>query len=191
KKGAGSGDWLLMDSSGREVTTSVSKYRIMNWTQINPRDLRIIDPVFCYPSAILCREKAIVLNLEHIKAIITSEKVLLRNPTDENAIPVVQELRRVLKSEERTDDPFEFRVLEVVLEGICSYLSARSIEMDNQVYPALDLLTSKITSRNFDDVRRLKSQITRLTSRVHKVQDELEKLLDDEYEMECLYLSRK
>lgn len=42
---------------------------------IPARDLRILDPVLVYPSTILGREKAIVINLEHIKAIITAEEV--------------------------------------------------------------------------------------------------------------------
>ena len=32
-----------------------------------------------YPSAILCRDKALLVNLEHIKCIITSQYVLVLN----------------------------------------------------------------------------------------------------------------
>ncbi|XP_071938018.1 magnesium transporter MRS2-2-like isoform X5 [Coffea arabica] len=176
---------------------------------------------------------------QHIKAIITAEEVLLRDPLDDNVTPVVEELRRRLKSvnsnHENHEDgkellahndvengeedgitcvstllvffslleevittsdsysksPFEFRALEVALEAICSYLAARTIELETAVYPALDMLTSKISSRNLDRVRKLKSQMTRLTARVQKVRDELEQLLDDDDDMADLYLSRK
>ncbi len=37
-----------------------------------------------YPSAILCRDKAIVVNLEHIKVIITMDRVLVVNYEDES-----------------------------------------------------------------------------------------------------------
>lgn len=40
--------------------------------------------------------------------------------------------------------PFEFRALEVVLEAICSFLDARTRELETDVYPALDELTSKV-----------------------------------------------
>ncbi|GKE31671.1 magnesium transporter MRS2-2-like protein, partial [Tanacetum coccineum] len=43
-------------------------------SEIHARDLRILDPLLSYPSAILGRERAIVLNLEHIKAIVTAEE---------------------------------------------------------------------------------------------------------------------
>ncbi|OIS98275.1 PREDICTED: magnesium transporter MRS2-I-like [Nicotiana attenuata] len=213
KKGTGSRSWLLMDASGLETVLDVDKYAIMHRVQIHARDLRILDPLLSYPSTILGRERAIVLNLEHIKAIITSEEVLLRDPLDENVTPVVEELRRRLKpmnanredqreekdmnvqhdieTTEEDESPFEFRALEVALEAICSYLAARTLELETAVYPALDMLTSKISSRNLDRVRKLKSQMTRLTARVQKVRDELEQLLDDDDDMADLYLSRK
>lgn len=187
-----------MDSSGEEIVVDVDKYAIMRRLQIHARDLRILDPLLSYPSTILGRETAIVLNLEHIKAIITAHEVLLLD--DDDVVPIVQDLRRRLKpldiSEEKEEEdadesPFEFRALEAALEAICSYLSARTIELESAVYPALDRLTSKISGPNLDRVRKLKTQLTKLSGRVHKVRDELEQLLDDDDDMAHLYLSRK
>ncbi|KAI8010013.1 Magnesium transporter MRS2-2 [Camellia lanceoleosa] len=97
KKKAGScRSWILMDAEGKSTVLDVDKYAIMDRVQIHARDLRILDPLLSYPSTILSREKAIVLNLEHIKAIITHEEVLLRDPLDDNVIPVVEELQRRL-----------------------------------------------------------------------------------------------
>lgn len=218
KKGAGGGaggsrSWILMDASGEDTILDVDKYAIMQRVQIHARDLRILDPLLSYPSTILGRERAIVLNLEHIKAIITAEEVLLRDPSDDNVIPVVEELRRRLPlsnairegqadgkemggqhdidTGEEDESPFEFRALEVALEAICSFLAARTTELETAAYPALDELTSSISSRNLDRVRKLKSAMTRLTARVQKVRDELEQLLDDDDDMADLYLSRK
>lgn len=42
------------------------------------------------------------------------------------------------------ESPFEFRALEVALEAICSYLAARTTELETAAYPALDELTSKV-----------------------------------------------
>ncbi|KAK8952670.1 Magnesium transporter MRS2-I [Platanthera guangdongensis] len=157
KKAQASRSWILLDSSGEGTILDVDKYAIMHRVQIPARDLRIIDPLLSYPSTILGREKAIVLNLE----------VMLRDPLDDNVIPVVEELRRRLpvrdpaelaqaegkenlgrnhdpESTEEVESPFEFRALEVALEAICSYLDARTTELENAAYPALDELTSKI-----------------------------------------------
>ncbi|KAI8003309.1 Magnesium transporter MRS2-2 [Camellia lanceoleosa] len=166
KKTASSRSWILMDATGEGTVLDVDKYAIMHRVQIHARDLRILDPLLSYPSTILGREKAIVLNLEHIKAIITAEEVLLRDPLDDNVIPVVEELRRRLPpinairevqsdgkelggqnevdTGEEDESPFEFRALEVALEAICSFLAARTTELETAAYPALDELTSKV-----------------------------------------------
>ncbi|KAH7573888.1 hypothetical protein JRO89_XS03G0221200 [Xanthoceras sorbifolium] len=213
KKARSSRSWMMLDGAGQGTVLDVDKYAIMHRVQIHARDLRILDPLLSYPSTILGREKAIVLNLEHIKAIITADEVLLRDPWDEHVIPVVEELQRRLPSVnaihpdqgegreypagqndeagEEDESPFEFRALEVALEAICSFLAARTTELETAAYPALDELTSKISSRNLDRVRKLKSAMTRLTARVQKVRDELEQLLDDDDDMADLYLSRK
>ncbi|PSS14577.1 Magnesium transporter MRS2-I like [Actinidia chinensis var. chinensis] len=214
KKTAVSRNWVVLDHGGQGTVLDLDKYEIMRRVSIHARDLRILDPLLSYPSIILGRERAIVLNLEHIKAIVTSEEVLLRDPLDDNVVPIVEELQRRLpmvtaicqdqaedeehqgarddvESGEQNEFPFEFRALEVALEGICSFLDARTRELETAAYPALDELTSKISSRNLDRVRKLKCAMTRLTSRVQKVRDELEQLLDDDDDMADLYLSRK
>lgn len=42
------------------------------------------------------------------------------------------------------DFPFEFRALEVALEGICSSLDTQTRELEVAAYPALDELTAKV-----------------------------------------------
>ncbi|RWV93342.1 hypothetical protein GW17_00044208 [Ensete ventricosum] len=64
KKTAAARSWILLDSSGEGTILDVDKYAIMHRVQIHARDLRILDPLLSYPSTILGRERAIVLNLE-------------------------------------------------------------------------------------------------------------------------------
>ncbi|KAJ1398913.1 hypothetical protein SESBI_30708 [Sesbania bispinosa] len=179
KKTQSSRSWILLDSTGQGSLLDVDK-------------LLIIEKL----------------------GLIERGMVLLRDPTDENVVPVVEELQRRLpkasaidqqqgdgkeylggqhdtEAAEEDESPFEFRALEVALEAICSFLAARTTELEMAAYPALDELTSKISSRNLDRVRKLKSAMTRLTGRVQKVRDELEQLLDDDDDMADLYLSRK
>ncbi|KAJ7537504.1 hypothetical protein O6H91_11G008400 [Diphasiastrum complanatum] len=219
KMAMASGSWIILDAHGKSSTLEADKYKIMERAGLHARDLRILDPHLSYPSAILSREHAIVLNLEHVKAIITAEEVLLQNPANSILAPVIEELSRHLKivdsiygihhalgeddmekveckNDQATnrgikDLPFEFRVLEVVLEHICSYLDARVTELETSIYPALDELTSKISSRNLDRVRKLKTAMTRVNARVQKIKDQLEQLLDDDSDMAEFFLTRK
>lgn len=98
KKAAGVRPWLLLDSTGQAQVVEAGKHSIMRRTGLPARDLRILDPLLSYPSTVLGRERAIVINLEHIKAIITAQEVLLLNSKDPSVIPFVDELqKRILR----------------------------------------------------------------------------------------------
>ena len=66
--------WLRVDSAGEATVIVADKNKLTHRLGVQARDLRIMDPNLAttYPSAILCREKAMVINLEYIKAIITT-----------------------------------------------------------------------------------------------------------------------
>lgn len=64
KKKQSSRNWILLDCTGQGTVLDVDKHAIMHRVQIHARDLRILDPLLSYPSTILGRERAIVLNLE-------------------------------------------------------------------------------------------------------------------------------
>ncbi|KAF7840720.1 magnesium transporter MRS2-3 [Senna tora] len=226
----------------------------MRRTGLPARDLRILDPLLSYPSTVLGRERAIVINLEHIKAIITAHEVLLLNSRDPSVTPFVEELqRRILHHHQATtkpqeegngDDsnwtklyeleepqsrtvspqnstigftpnqdkdgeskaegkqefqdrdgmkilPFEFVALEACLEAACSVLENEAKTLEQEAHPALDKLTSKISTLNLERVRQIKSRLVAITGRVQKVRDELEHLLDDDDDMAEMYLTDK
>ncbi|CAI9104250.1 OLC1v1002885C1 [Oldenlandia corymbosa var. corymbosa] len=231
KKAAGIRPWLLLDSTGQTQVVEAGKHAIMRRTGLPARDLRILDPQLSYPSSILGRERAIVINLEHIKAIITAQEVLLLNSKDPSVNPFVEELqRRILRhhhiksqhmnaspprrysgsitnndEEGKTDGkqqplenrdrpkllPFEFVALEACLEAACSSLENEAKTLELEAHPALDKLTTKISTLNLERVRQIKSRLVAITGRVQKVRDELEHLLDDDEDMAEMYLTEK
>ncbi|KFK40012.1 hypothetical protein AALP_AA3G318600 [Arabis alpina] len=233
KNGVGVRQWLVLCSSGQAQMMEADKHTIMRRTGIPARDLRILDPLLSYPSTVLGRERAIVINLEHIKAIITSQEVLLLNSNDPSVSPFIDELqKRILghyhaikrqegenyegethtpargesgspqgdQGSEAMKDakqsgskvlPFEFVALEACLEAASSSLESEAVRLESEAHPALDKLTSKISTLNLERVRQIKSRLVAMTGRVQKVRDELEHLLDDDEDMAEMYLTEK
>ncbi|XP_073115811.1 magnesium transporter MRS2-3 [Elaeis guineensis] len=257
---AGVRAWLTVDAAGEARVVEAGRHSVMRRTGLPARDLRILDPQLSYPSTVLGRERAIVVNLEHIKAIITAHEVLLLNYRDPSVAPFVQELQRrlllhhrhphpaddnhheggvgssedwtngydlgepksrtasppqgsddleypgSLHAESETDEkgkreeissngprdlPFEFIALEACLEAACSCLENEATTLEKEAHPALDKLTSKISTLNLERVRQIKSRLVTITGRVQKVRDELEHLLDDDDDMAEMYLTEK
>ncbi|KAK4485822.1 hypothetical protein RD792_008469 [Penstemon davidsonii] len=219
KRGQGLRSWIRVDTSGNSQVIEVDKFTMMRRCDLPARDLRLLDPLFVYPSTILGREKAIVVNLEQIRCIITADEVLLLNSLDSYVLQYVVELQRRLQAagvgevwqsegqelnrrgyrsfdnmyESTSPDylPFEFRALEVALEAACTFLDSQAAELEIEAYPLLDELTSKISTLNLERVRRLKSRLVALTRRVQKVRDEIEQLMDDDGDMAEMYLTEK
>ncbi|KAI3841435.1 hypothetical protein MKW92_010766 [Papaver armeniacum] len=242
RKGAGIRSWLVVSDSGKSHVEEVGKHPIMRRTGLPARDLRILDPVLSYPSTILGREKAIVVNLEHIKAIITATEVFVLNFKDPVVSPFVHDLEQKVSGNENPnkvvteeespnvneeeglrqfrdsfrnspakngDDnvakglvdvpktggpvvlPFEFKALEVCLECACKSLETETSTLEQEAYPALDELTSKISTLNLQRARHIKSRLVAVFGRVQKVRDELENLLDDDMDMAEMYLTEK
>lgn len=65
--------------------------------------------------------------------------------------------------------PFEFRVLEIALEVICTYMDSDVAELEREAYPALDKLAKNVSTKNLDHVRSLKRNLASLLARVQKV----------------------
>ncbi|KAF3529392.1 hypothetical protein DY000_02042347 [Brassica cretica] len=107
KKGMGVRTWLVLCSSGKEQATEAGKHTIMRLTGLPARDLRILDPLLSYPSTVLGRERAIVINLEHIKAIITGQEVLILNWKDPSVAPFIEELQRRIRCHHHATKPQE------------------------------------------------------------------------------------
>ncbi|KAM7478848.1 hypothetical protein LguiA_027061 [Lonicera macranthoides] len=209
KKAGGSKLWMRFDQSGQSELTECDKSTIIKRVSIPARDLRIHGPVFSDSSNILAREKAMVVNLEFIKAIVTAEEVLLLDPLRQEVLLFVDQLRQQLpqKGPSKINEdgqlalhdneglqaelPFEFQVLEIALEVVCTYLDSRVEDLEREAYPVLDELARNVSTKNLEHVRGLKSNLTRLLARVQKVRDEIEHLLDDNEDMSHLYLTRK
>lgn len=193
KRGQGSRSWIKIDQNGNTTILHLDKATIMRNCSLPARDLRLLDPMFIYPSTILGREKAIVVSLEQIRCIITAEEVILMNSLDGCVVQYKSELCKRLKTNRDQEDdlPFEFRALELALELTCISLDSQVKELKMEIDPVLDELASSISTLNLERVRRFKGHLLALTQQVQKVRDEIEHLMDDDGDMAEMHLTEK
>ncbi|KAF0928574.1 hypothetical protein E2562_006020 [Oryza meyeriana var. granulata] len=92
KKKAGARLWMRLDRWGVSETLHLDKGSIIRRAGLPPRDLRILGPVFSDSSSILAREKAMVINLEFIRAIVTADEILILDPLTMDVLPFVEQL---------------------------------------------------------------------------------------------------
>ncbi|KAG2566244.1 hypothetical protein PVAP13_7NG201400 [Panicum virgatum] len=230
---AAAGEWAAVSGAGAWRVEAIGKQQLMRRTGLPARDLRALDPALSYPSSIMGRDRAVVVNLERVRAVITATEVLVPDPRDPAVAPLVRELRARLmatpapaaplpqvsewKEDEAAENggasppapgvggegkddqalgrdkalPFEFRALEVCLEFACNSLEQETCTLEEEAYPALDELSSNVSTLNLERVRQIKSRLVAISGRVQKVRDELEHLLDDDVDMAAMHLSEK
>lgn len=98
KRGHGCRSWIKIDENGDSKILELDKATIMRHCSLPSRDLRLLDPLFIYPSTILGRDKAIVVSLEQIRCIITAQDVILMNSLDACVVQYESELCKRLQS---------------------------------------------------------------------------------------------
>lgn len=103
--------WLRIDPSGFGTAVTMEKLATARRLGVPLRDLRVLDPQLSssYASAVLCRERAIVISLEQVRCIIGLDEVFVLYYDEEDVAPFVAELQHRLasacrqqKSEERS-----------------------------------------------------------------------------------------
>lgn len=79
-------------SQPERVELVTDRHAVRRMTGVRPRDLRVTDPTLGYPPSIMIREHSLVVNLEHVKAIITADLILVQDTRHELLPPFVRKL---------------------------------------------------------------------------------------------------
>lgn len=132
------GGWVVVKSTG--AVEEVGKQAVMQRTGLPSRDLRMLDTALSYPSAIMGRDEAIVVNLESISCIITSSEMIFLNSKHPYLTSFINNMQQLLRHRhdfhttkeappESMDQnegnvilPFEFFALEACLQATCKSL---------------------------------------------------------------------
>ena len=95
--------WLVLDVDGQSTFLEATKMEMQRELGVPFRDLMILDPALPtrYPSSVFIRPRALVINLEHIRAVVVTSFVVLMADQDDggpdpHAAAFFQSLRKML-----------------------------------------------------------------------------------------------
>ncbi|KAA6423389.1 MAG: hypothetical protein FRX49_06450 [Trebouxia sp. A1-2] len=184
------------------------------------RDLRLLDPEVPegHPSAIFIREKALVIHLESTRMVIAKDAVYILTvpsamdrqmgvlPTAD--APLVKDL--VLRLSSGTEAaaspalarpdrnahinmalPYELRALESALHVAVAALEDDTLDLEHSIGASLDNLDQRISRRELENIQQGKGKITRLHTKLSRLTQVLEDILDDDADMADMYLARR
>ncbi|KAL5490982.1 hypothetical protein EMCRGX_G016193 [Ephydatia muelleri] len=176
------------DKNGNHINKVVRKSELLTEFGIQPRDIR-----FSTMSSLYVRGTGIILRLQHIKAIITTDSLVLLD-SDHGAIEeFIPELQEKLKTINDTL-PFEFAVLEMLVTKMLTVLEDRLAELHPSIVNVLNsLLDPSLNSvdRGHLHILLLHSKsLSEFTSLVKDIEGTLEDALDNEADLAEMYLSR-
>ena len=91
--GAAAGEWAAVSTSGEWRSEAIGKHQLVRRTGLSARDLRALDPALSHPSSVMARDRAVVVNLDRVRAVITASEALVPGPRDPSVAQLVTELR--------------------------------------------------------------------------------------------------
>ncbi|BDA40370.1 magnesium transporter MRS2-B [Coccomyxa sp. Obi] len=202
---AGARKWMLVDDRGDAWVIEADRSVLTAQLNLHSRDLRLLDPMLTqiHPSAILCRDRVLLVNVEGIKCMVTTEYVLVFNVDRPMALDFLDELQRRLRQQadalmgdaetgvetnaadrEHARMPFELRALEVALDVTCQHFERLTKNLETVATPLLQTATaSKVTTDFLDRLRQMKARMNGLKTQVETMKEVLEKYLEDEDDM--------
>ncbi|KAL6061235.1 magnesium ion transporter, variant 2 [Balamuthia mandrillaris] len=185
---------VVFDDSASMKVREVIRKAISEELRIPNRDLRNVDNSFQNQMAcFLVRDKAIIINLEHIKAIIQHDKVYIfniKNASLDHFFPTFQ--HRLKPLDGSSSQPFEFRAVEAILSAVNESLYADYWDMKMRI----DSLISDIEKKDESELI-LKSlldfnkKLNNFQKRVKEVQTAITMVLNSDEDLAAMYLTCK
>ncbi len=90
--------WLRLNEEGQCVPVQIDKHRLAQHLGVPMRDFRMLEPnrSDSYSAAILCRERCIVMHIEQVRLLITSESIFMQDGRSYTVTRILPELQRRL-----------------------------------------------------------------------------------------------
>ncbi|KAH8662018.1 cora-like Mg2+ transporter [Xylariales sp. PMI_506] len=183
------GDAILVDGEFKK-SELIARFGLL------PRDLRKIDSSNL--PHILVRERAILLNLLHLRVLINFNRVLLfdvfGSRSSHAQSSFMYELQHKLKQKTAATNgglPYEFRALEAVLQSVTQELEADFESVRDPVLRILSELEDDIDRNKLRILLILSKRVTTFEQKARLVRDAIDDLLEADDDLAAMYLTEK
>ena len=174
-----------------------SKSSLCSSLGMQARDLRKLDGTLKnqLPS-ILIRPSAILVNFEFVRAVIKCDRVTFFNGQDEkdfNSIQssLVRELSTKLNGKLNTPLPFEFVVIEVILQSTLQALQDEFDSMAPSIEEHLTILERFVHWDKLKTMLECKKRVALFHERISSLRNSIAEVLESDADMAAMYLTSK
>jgi magnesium transporter len=209
---------IRADAPHAFIQRRLSKATLAARLRLPLRDLRVVDPAFRNEApVVLARQGAIVIHLEHIRAVVEADRVTLFDPEQPAVEAFLPQLHaRLATSNVRPTLPFELRALESILVDVCNslmremrYLSPviesmlQALSSDGAVGPTASTAAAAAAAAAehsssippdalmLDRLLGAKNKLNELQNRATQLRSALNEVLMSDEDMSEMYLSTK
>ncbi|KAJ3123680.1 magnesium ion transporter [Nowakowskiella sp. JEL0407] len=187
---------IILDDKGNVKPLPVlKKSELCEMFSLLPRDIRKLGATSFSNvlPAILVRDRTILVNLEHVKALITASSVVLFDPSPDTAAnhnhaQFTNDLQRKLKS---TEGFYEFRALEAILVHVINALEHEQEQLLPKISDLLDSFGESLNPDKLQELLNFRRQLTTLKHRVESITEVVGKLLKSDEDLASMYLQSK
>lgn len=187
-------DVVVLGRNGTVARQQLRKSELASALGCPIRDLRLIDASFpgnC--AAFLARRSAIVLCVEHVKAVIKRNEVLLFDPQSREVLPLIPMLQHQLATAPATV-PFEHMILETILGHVCHTVHEKLQHLSPSIFKILgDLKFRHGTLSSFtkllDELLPMRNQLSELHYTVQELRKSMNDVLLSDEDMAQMYLT--
>ncbi|TPX65310.1 hypothetical protein SpCBS45565_g05293 [Spizellomyces sp. 'palustris'] len=185
---------LIFDANGdmqRPLEGEFSKIGICSRHSLQPRDLRKMDNTYSEQlPTILVREKAILVNLLHFKALIKADMAIMADTLGSNSYSseFLQELSTNLKIQEGS---YEFRALETILLTVIAALQAEQLELFARVTHTLERLDERVAEEELKALLLSRRGIDQFAIKVNAIRGVFIDILNNDEDLAGMYLTAK
>ncbi|KIK92228.1 hypothetical protein PAXRUDRAFT_34611 [Paxillus rubicundulus Ve08.2h10] len=187
----------ILDEQGtvKSISGQFRRSDLCNEHRLNPRDLRKIDSrIPNLVPTILIRKEAVLINILHIRALVKADAVVLFDTygSDDSRLHSVflYHLEHNLKAR-GSGSPYEFRAIESILLSVLSALEAEMVFIRNLVGGLLAELEDDINHDKFKRLLHYSRRLAAFKNRATLVQEALEEVLEQDEDLNAMYLTDK